>query len=329
MRSHLLTLFLGLSLFSGVKAFSGPSEQPKVIYGEDDRYEVVDYPDALFRDQAQAVAGMVRSTSLSPDPRNPNRMRFPRLPARYSLNLCPEERFSQQYSLPSCTGFLVAEDLLVTAGHCVETEMDCQKFKWAFGLNKGTYSVNKKDIYGCSEIVDQKLHTSFAKIKDYAVIRLDRKVEDRTPLEFRTQGKARIGDPLVVIGHPSGMPLKISDGAKVSRMSLEELMVFIKTLFQKRYYFLANLDTFAGNSGSPVFNRKTGLVEGLLIEGADDYIKDENRGCRVSNRKSNSRWTTEEKVYRITKIPEVQALTDAIRPEREESVPFHERNTSR
>lgn len=309
----LISLSFGLSLglsfgpmLSSAYAFEKPKEQVKVIYGEDDRQDVANYPDALFRDHAQSVAGMVRGSSLGPDPRDPDRVRFPRIPAKFGLNLCPEERFSEQYTLPFCTGFLVADDLLVTAGHCIETARDCERFKWAFGFKKGIQSLAKKDIYGCKEIVQQKLETSFAKIKDYALIKLDRKVMDRTPLEYRTEGKAHIGDPLVVIGHPSGLPLKVTDGAEVSRMNLHELLVFVRTLFRKRYYFLADLDTYAGNSGSPVFNRETGLVEGLLIEGADDYKMDEERGCRVSNRKSGSRWSTEEKVYRITKIPELQ-----------------------
>lgn len=300
-------LFLAFVFTPSIFAFGGAgNQQIKVIHGEDDRHDVIDYSDALFRDQANSVAGKVRTSSLGPDPRNPERMRFPRIPAKFSLNLCPEERFSEQYSLPYCTGFLVADDLLVTAGHCMEGPKDCENFKWVFGYKKNQQNLAKKDIYGCREIVSQKLQMSYAKIKDYAVVRLDRKVLDRTPLEYRKKGKARIGDPLVVIGHPSGLPLKIADGAKVTRMNFEELKRFIRTLFRKRYYFLANLDTYSGNSGSPVFNRDTGLVEGLLIEGDDDYILDEKRGCRVSNRKSDSRWQVEEMVYRITKIPEIQ-----------------------
>jgi hypothetical protein len=305
-KSYFVSFLLALIMSAPLHSFERPADQIKLIYGEDDRHDVVDYHDALFRDHAQSVAGMVRASSLGPDPQNPDRIRFPLLPARYALRLCPEERFSEQYTLPYCTGFLVADDLLLTAGHCVETERRCASFKWAFGFKKGVQSLAKKDVYGCKEIVGQELESTFAKIKDYTLIRLDRKVLDRTPLEYRTKGKARIGDPLIVIGHPSGLPLKISNGAKVSRMNWRELSIFFSTLFRKRYYFLANLDTYAGNSGSPVFNRETGLVEGLLIEGGDDFIMDEERGCSVSNRKSNSRWTTEEMVYRITKIPELQ-----------------------
>ncbi|MEI8190645.1 MAG: hypothetical protein WCI75_13115 [candidate division NC10 bacterium] len=47
-------------------------------------------------------------------------------------------------------------------------------------------------------------------------------------------------------------------------------------------YFVANLDTYGGNSGSAVFSATTGLVEGILVRGENDYVW--KGGCRVSNR---------------------------------------------
>ena len=44
---------------------------------------------------------------------------------------------------------------------------------------------------------------------------------------------------------------------------------------------MANLDTYGGNSGSAVFNAKTGLVEGILVRGEQDYVQ--KGDCRVSN----------------------------------------------
>ena len=120
--------------------------------------------------------------------------------------------------------------------------------------------------------------------KDYAVIKLDRVPENRTPLEIRIKGSIKKGTELVVIGHPSGLPLKIADGARVTT---------------KRWnFFYSNLDTYAGNSGSAVFNRKTGVVEGILIQGATDYVA--NGSCNVSKRTSNS--NAKEKIFKITKV---------------------------
>jgi hypothetical protein len=46
-------------------------------------------------------------------------------------------------------------------------------------------------------------------------------------------------------------------------------------------YFRANLDTYGGNSGSAVFDANTGVVEGILVRGENDFV---TRGsCRATN----------------------------------------------
>ena len=47
-------------------------------------------------------------------------------------------------------------------------------------------------------------------------------------------------------------------------------------------FFVCNLDTYGGNSGSPVFNSSTHELEGILVRGETDFIVTEN-GCRKSN----------------------------------------------
>src|SRR5262249_51918318 len=37
-------------------------------------------------------------------------------------------------------------------------------------------------------------------------------------------------------------------------------------------FFVANLDTYGGNSGSPVFNSDTHVVEGILVRGENDFV---------------------------------------------------------
>jgi hypothetical protein len=45
-------------------------------------------------------------------------------------------------------------------------------------------------------------------------------------------------------------------------------------------FFVANLDTYGGNSGSPVFNSNTREVEGVLVRGETDFAT--QGGCQVS-----------------------------------------------
>jgi hypothetical protein len=72
-----------------------------------------------------------------------------------------------------------------------------------------------------------------------------------------------------VIGHPVGLPTKFADGANVRNNNNES-------------FFVCNLDTYGGNSGSPVFNSSTHELEGILVRGETDFIVTEN-GCRKSN----------------------------------------------
>jgi V8-like Glu-specific endopeptidase len=273
------------------------ADTPKIIYGNDDRYEASDYPDAMFRDHAKSTAGMVRNSSLTEesgslltdDSETTNFLGFNTYRTlERTMNVCSSERFKDQITLPRCSGFLVAPDVLVTAGHCVTNEYDCQNYSWVFDYVQGTEKINKDNVYKCKSIIGRKQTLGIFATKDYAVIKLDRVATNREPLKFRKKGSIQKGTELVVIGHPSGLPLKIADGAEV---------------IKKRWnFFYANLDTYGGNSGSAVFNRKTGEVEGILIQGASDYVR--NGICMVSNQTGKE--NAKEKVFKITKVKEIK-----------------------
>jgi V8-like Glu-specific endopeptidase len=132
-----------------------------------------------------------------------------------------------------------------------------------------TKNISINNIYNCKQVVAVQRDALY----DFAVIKLDRKVVGRAPLKYRTTGKITENDPMVVIGHPTGLPLKIADNGKVTK----------NTEFTR---FSTTLDTFHGNSGSAVFNAKTGQVEGILIMGKNDYlpsIPSNPRSCKVNN----------------------------------------------
>ena len=89
------------------------------------------------------------------------------------------------------------------------------------------------------------------------MVRLKRKVVGRTPLRVKRDSKAKSGDEIVVIGHPSGLPTKVAGGASVRN--------------DAGTYFVANLDTYGGNSGSAVFDSASGEVAGILVRGETDF----------------------------------------------------------
>lgn len=334
------TLALGISVNSAFAVVHVPDdlynrptlaqvdqELTKVVYGADDRVEAFEHPDRRLRDMAQGVAGMVAKHHLAEETSRSDLERLrelldPDLFEKYyeffsdmagrsknkklytirnqstladSYQVCQNERFANQKILPICTGFLIAPDILLTAGHCVRTQSACDNYVWVFGYTDKTNIIAKQDVYGCKEVMDQKYSTGLFSAKDYAIIKLERK-SDHTPLELRTNGSVDKGDDVAVIGHPSGLPLKTADNAKVMKNYL--------------YTFKTNLDTFAGNSGSPVINVREGVVEGILVEGADDYVIDRKNSCRRVAYRSSGRSESKERVFKVTRIKELDEILD-------------------
>ena len=261
-------LLLAYLTFFAVNSLAGTA-QIKVIYGDDNRIDVVDSVNPIYSTLAESSAAMIKNVNLI----EYNALQY-ELSGRtlVDMGMCESERFSKQPTSATCSGFLVASDTIVTAGHCVQSQNDCDSRSWVFDYkvdreDDSQVIVDKEQVYKCSKIISQEL--DFNSEVDYAVIKLDRKVEDRAPLKFRTKGKVVVGDSLVVIGHPSGLPTKIADGANVRSVN--------------DVYFKANLDTYGGNSGSAVFNATTGVIEGILVRGETDYVGHSEKNCKISN----------------------------------------------
>jgi len=191
-------------------------------------------------------------------------------------SLCDEERFGEQYSLPICTGFLVAPDLLVTAGHCVN-KINFYKRSWIFGYDQSMADDNlptfdREYVYHTKEVLEWEENKQTR--RDFALVRLDRAVTVARPLKVRSFGEALVRTPVAIIGHPNGLPTKISAGAEILDASEPNA-------------YKTNLDSFGGNSGSPVFNLITGEVEGILVSGDRDFMPNVLESCFNVNTKKD------------------------------------------
>lgn len=229
-----------------------------VVYGNDDRFEI--YQKKNWLPTAQAVALMAKRSSFPESSSLRKSFQAPNLQEKYGL--CKDQNFSEQLSLGSCSGFLIAPDLLLTAGHCVERPYDCENYYWIFDYymdeKKGApTSISEKNIFGCKEIISQNYDLMMDDEPDYTLIRLDR-ITGRIPLKLALDITPKVGDRVVMLGHPNGIPMKFVDNASVLKI--------------KEARMILNLDAFKANSGSPVINEKTGLVIGILVNGENDYI---------------------------------------------------------
>ncbi len=171
---------------------------------------------------------------------------------------------------------------------------DCAKYSFVFEYKNTTTKLKLDDIYECRSIISRKFISDGL---DYSVVKLDRKVVGRAPLKFRRSGKMSDGSNLFVIGHPSGLPLKVANGAYARDNSNND-------------YFVANLDTFGGNSGSPVFNESTKEVEGIQVRGEEDYYYEYTSGCYKTYKCTMSGCRGED----ATRITEVAGLPVDLSP---------------
>ena len=226
------------------------------VFETDDRIQAKKSDVAIWM---ESVAAMIHVRDIKPNGTFIKR----------SLNLCPEEQFSNEKSTALCSGFLIDRDLLLTAGHCVGRDLSCPRNRWVFGLYKETQTLGPLNIYKCAEVISTTSRNESHDQKptrDYALIRLDRPVVGRRPLLLAGGEKIPDTADLVMLGYPSGLPAKITENGKILDNSHPD-------------YFLSDLDAFTGNSGGPVIDKKTGLVEGIVFFGSIDYQKDESRDC--------------------------------------------------
>ncbi len=242
---------LTLSIVASVRA-GGP--EPKVVYGPDNRVEVGTLAGQRAVN-ANATVALVESSRVVGNGDGTSRLVAPALGRTF--NLCPGQRFRAQPTAAFCSGFLARPDRVVTAGHCVtQAPLATIRFVFGYRMLSGTRArttIANGDIYRGVQLVVGRSQGG----EDFAVVRLDRRVAGRSPARIQASNAVPLNVPLYVIGHPSGLPAKFAAGAKVLGSA-------------SPFFFSANLDTFGGNSGSPVFNVKNDGVVGLLLRGAPD-----------------------------------------------------------
>ncbi|HLP45756.1 MAG TPA: helix-turn-helix domain-containing protein [Candidatus Deferrimicrobium sp.] len=170
-----------------------------------------------------------------------------------TFNLCVTEPFYQQPTAAGrlYTGILVGEDIIVTTAHMVnEKNVTDIRFVFGFAIQKTgqpAEKIPKENIYQGVEIL-QQVHNSGEAL---ALIKLDRKVTDRKFADLSQTGIYK-GQPVYVIGHPCGLPLKYAPGLSIADVSDN--------------YFTTELDIYSGCIGSPVFCALTHKLVGIISQ---------------------------------------------------------------
>ena len=273
------TLCLVAPLMAAVSEPLGPDHDPvipKVIYGVDDRRDWFEETNPQYRAWAASVCALVFAPSLSPVGDGEYRLavrdlqltRYIGNSGRFSFNvgLCAGQDFRDQPVGALCTGFMVGPDLIATAGHCGVIFDDLQLLAVVFGFvmkDKDTpvTRFTQDQVYW----VREEAGAVYRGEDDHAVLRVDRPITapGAFPLPIRRSGIVAQDSALGMIGHPWGMPLKFSFGTDTRVLDNSHPV-----------FFTTNVDAFKGNSGGPVFDARTGLVEGILVRAwYNDFAK--------------------------------------------------------
>jgi V8-like Glu-specific endopeptidase len=258
-----------------------PKQRLKTIYGRDDRVDEYSITDPDIIAAGAATAMLLPRVSLQDN--SDGSFNLPEetfaqwhedmATENYMPSLCGSEAFQDQPNPAECSCFLVAPDIIVSAGHCVSCISDSNDTAVVFDFvmmdaKTPRLTIDSADIYYCKEVIAQSNGKP-----DWAIIRLDRPVLDRQPLPIRRSGKIAYGQSLLNVGHPLGLPRKYDLGGSVrDNNDVRE--------------FQASVDAFQGSSGSPVLNLDTMEVEGILVSGNRDFTWDYQHGiiCMRANR---------------------------------------------
>jgi hypothetical protein len=184
-------------------------------------------------------------------------------------NTCNNERFMNQPIISECSAFAISRRMVATAGHCLN-ESNYNSYLFVYGYRMLDYKnpelkIPASNVFKCTRILDRKKDASL----DYTIFAVDKDISPNRIWKIRTSGVLQKNQILDVAGYPLGLPVKFADSGKVRDNTNPNS-------------FLSNLDVYGGNSGSPVFDHHTGIVEGILTGGEVDFTFDLSKNCRKS-----------------------------------------------
>jgi len=187
-----------------------------------------------------------------------------------TYHLCDGEKFAQQPVVAECSGTLVGDDLVLTAGHCFDS-MSCDNLAITFDLGylaapadpaRIASGIPGASVYRCAEVIAKEHQVDYETRRgaDYALIRLDRKVTDRTPAQVNWAAPVEDGRPAYVIGQPSGLPQKLSPGTILDGATNPDFVIH-------------GADVFGGNSGGGLFDAAGQLIGIHVNSSAERYTQ--------------------------------------------------------
>jgi V8-like Glu-specific endopeptidase len=220
-------------------------------------------------------------------------------PSTVQLQWLPQEEMEKKFpgyafgNVPSvrwCSGTLISDTMVLTAGHCFDVQSDqnswispynpkttqflkpsdlatLQVANFKYQINKATGKTRKEDRFPIVKLIEYREGGL-----DYAIIELSKNGNGDLPSKTYAAASVLTSAPahkdvIAVIQHPEGDPKKIEAG-------------HVKATSGPWVYY-GDIDTHSGSSGSGVRN-SAGAVIGVHTNGGCEAIGGANRGVLTS-----------------------------------------------
>jgi V8-like Glu-specific endopeptidase len=247
-----------------------------IIDGTDDRLDIFELPSSSpITRNADGVAILSFTSSLLA---HDGVVEIPTATLAVAQNVCGSERYAGQPidTAGECTGYLVGPRLLATAGHCTgfsPSGAAVTDLSTSFGFRMIDAS-NARTVVPAAEVYRVVSVRGLCATADCTALELDRPVTNHTILAFRRTGAPSLTDTIYMLGHPLVLPLKFDGPGTLFRVLDDNLI-------------MQQIDTAGGNSGSPLINTATHVVEGTLTGRSDIGLTEFDltpAGCNVEHR---------------------------------------------
>jgi S1-C subfamily serine protease len=164
-----------------------------------------------------------------------------------------------------CSAVLITPQHILTAAHCITELGPNEVVKVAFDYLENNQIYDSSQIYQFSskDILDTEWRRG---VYDYALIRLDRPVENREPVAVNLSENPQEGDKIFALGFPYGLPMVFNSGTVLKQAFNKKPEINNYTTIK------ADLDLFPGNSGGPTFDEK-GVLLGINTDVTTPHLK--------------------------------------------------------
>lgn len=167
------------------------------------------------------------------------------------------------------TGFFIAPDMIITPHHVISDQMSASTAVFDISYQTDSYD-QLESSYTIMAAKNGLFYTN--KKLDFSIIQISNLPSYIKPLHFENVS-VRPNEPIVVIGHPSGLPKKVS--------LYNNFIVYVD---EKIIQYTS--DTSAGSSGAPIFNQN---IQVIAIHQAVMYLNEpttslshfRNQGTRI------------------------------------------------